>query len=192
MLQKINSVLCFLVHMLEGIFEGWYSSTCHSCRLTFLCCILNLVILHVVVNQGGWVHDFVLLRDSQLGSGHELIGDRTLNFATHGRLATIWQDISGNNRLHVAILRDMTVHVRHLAQICSEALLVACHVAILASVHQVLALLTVETGILLWHLVMTFCANHYSSVHLLTVVGDSRLALPWRALPAEVLLGALV
>ena len=78
----------------------------------------------------------------------------------------------------------MTVHVGHLAQICSEALLVACHVAILASMHQVLALLTVETGVLLWHLVMAVSADRYSSIHLLTVVGGSRFALPWRALPA--------
>ena len=77
----------------------------------------------------------------------------------------------------------MTVHVGHLAQIHSEALLVACHVAILASMHQVLALLAVETGLLLWHFVMAFSANRYSSVHLLTEVGGSRLVLPWRALP---------
>ena len=77
----------------------------------------------------------------------------------------------------------MTVHVGHLAQIYSEALLVACHVAILASMHQVLALLAVETGILLWHFLVAVSANCYSSVHLLTVVGGSRLALPWRTLP---------
>ena len=87
----------------------------------------------------------------------------------------------------------MAVYVGHLAQICSEALLVACHVAILASMHQVLALLTVETGILLLkHLLMAVSTYRHSSVHLLTVVDGSRLALPWRALPAEVLLGAFV
>ena len=67
MLQKIDSVLCLLAHVLEGIFEGWDSSACRPCRLTFFCWILDLLVLHFVVNQGSWVHDDVLLRNSQLG-----------------------------------------------------------------------------------------------------------------------------
>ena len=110
---------------------------------------MKLISLHIVINQSRRIHDFLLLRDPQLRPGYEFVTDGTLNLATQGRLATSWENISGGNRQHVTVFRDIAVHVGHLAQICSEALLVACHVAILASMHQVLALLTVETGILL-------------------------------------------
>ena len=149
---------------------------------------MKLISLHIVINQSRRIHDFLLLRDPQLRPGYELVTDGTLNLATQGRLATSWENISGGNRQHVTVFRDIAVHVGHLAQVHSEALLGASHVASLTPIHQVLTLLGIESSLLWWHLVVVVVsAACHSAVLLLTMVAI-RFAAPWRALTAQILL----